>query len=279
MKKIKVKVPNFSEEKTEAKIIEIKKKNNVFVKEKEIILKIETEKIIINIISPCKGYFIKKKKVGDKVFPGETVAYINNIKSEISRENKIFREDSTATTFNDVDLTEALNLKDKLCKFNKIGLTSFFVKASAIMLSKFPIIRSSKKRNININTAVVTKYDYFFTPLIKNCLKKSIYEISKKIKKSYLKKKNFKNEIGDFTLSNGGVYGSLMSIPIINLNQRAIIGTHNVQDKIVLLDNELKVKKNMYVSMTYNHKYVRGKDAILALICFKKTLENPLLLL
>ncbi|AXN02431.1 dihydrolipoyltranssuccinylase [Candidatus Vidania fulgoroideae] len=301
MKKKKILVPNFSDEKTEAIIIKILNKDGSYVKKKELLIKIETEKVVIDITSPCKGFFYKKKNVGEKVFPGKNIAYIfkekidkkfSKIKKTIIKKKnvkeKFYRTTCSTTTFNEIDVTKLLKLRNKILSYNKkVSLTAFFIKSSCFMLKKNPILLyNTKKRivekNIDINIAISSiNKNSLITPVIRDCEKKSVYDISNEINifKKKLLKDNLKNDKGTFTVSNGGFYGSLLSIPILNKNQSSIIGTHSINKRVIVIKNKIVMRDIMYVSMTYNHKYIKGKDAILSVLCFKKNIEKPLILL
>ncbi|WDR79414.1 2-oxo acid dehydrogenase subunit E2 [Candidatus Vidania fulgoroideae] len=302
MKKKKILVPNFSDDKTEAVVIRILNKDGSYVKKKELLIKIETEKVVIDIVSPCNGFFYKKKNVGEKVFPGKKIGYIfkkkneefntKNIKKVIKKKNikekKIYNKTHYATTFNEIDVTKLLKLRNEILIYNrKVSLTAFFIKSSCIMLRKYPVLLyNTKKRiiekNIDINVAISsTKKNSLNIPVLRECEKKSVYDISKEI--NVFKKKLLKDELsnnkGTFTISNGGFYGSLLSIPILNKNQSSIIGTHTIKKRVVILNKKIAIRDIMYVSMTYDHKYIKGKDAILSLLCFKESIERPLILL
>ncbi|CAL4043049.1 Dihydrolipoyllysine-residue succinyltransferase component of 2-oxoglutarate dehydrogenase complex [Buchnera aphidicola (Anoecia corni)] len=197
----------------------------------------------------------------------------------------------TSTTFNEVNMKNILNLREKY-KYEfeekhktKLGLTSFFIKAVAESLKSFPVINSSIDQDsiiyykyVDISVAVATKRG-LITPVLKNVEEMSIVDIEKKIKNFILKGNTGKLSIndltgGNFTISNGGVFGSLMSIPIINPPQTAILGMHNVIKRAMVVENSIIILPMMYISLSYDHRIIDGKTSIQFLSRLKEILED-----
>ncbi|QCI19362.1 dihydrolipoyllysine-residue succinyltransferase [Buchnera aphidicola] len=197
----------------------------------------------------------------------------------------------TSTTFNEVNMKSILSLRKKYKhKFEekhkiKLGLTSFFVKAVSESLKLFPEINSSIDRDdiiyykyIDISVAIATKRG-LITPVLKNVEEMSIVDIEKKIKDFILKGNIGKLSIddltgGNFTISNGGIFGSLMSIPIINPPQTAILGMHNIIKRVMVVKDSIVILPMMYMSLSYDHRIIDGKTSIQFLSRLKEILED-----
>ncbi|USS94510.1 2-oxo acid dehydrogenase subunit E2 [Buchnera aphidicola] len=195
------------------------------------------------------------------------------------------------TTFNEVNMNSILNIRKKWGedfknKYKvKLGLMSFFVKSVIIALKKYPIINTSIYKdkiifykNFNINIAISTKRGLIAPVLIK-ANKMSMSEIEKKIK-SYINKAN-ENKLtlqdlqeGTFTITNGGVFGSLISTPIINPPQTAILGIHVIKKRPIVSKKKITIAPMMYISLSYDHRLIDGKDSVGFLMNIKNTLEN-----
>ncbi|MCV2525841.1 MAG: 2-oxo acid dehydrogenase subunit E2, partial [Candidatus Lightella neohaematopini] len=200
------------------------------------------------------------------------------------------------TTFNEINMKPLINIKKKYGKdFKytygiKLGFMSFYLKAAVEALKIVPEI------NTFINNDNIAYYDYFdiniaistknglITPIIRNVDKLSIYKIEKIIKKLSFKSKINKlttNDLinGNFTITNGGVFGSLISTPIINIPQSAILGLHTIKDRTVVLNKKIIILPMMYVALSYDHRIIDGKEAIKFLLKIKDIIENPIKLL
>ncbi|QJC36497.1 dihydrolipoyllysine-residue succinyltransferase [Enterobacteriaceae endosymbiont of Donacia simplex] len=197
------------------------------------------------------------------------------------------------TTFNEVNMKKIINIKNKYKNFIyenyniKLGFTSFHIKAITQALKSFKKINAFiDGENIiynnyyNINIAIATERG-LITPIIYNTNKLSLIDIEKKIKKLIIKSN--KNQLsiedlvsGTFTITNGGVFGSLMSTPIINPPQSAILGMHVIKDRPVVINNKICIMPMMYLALSYDHRLIDGKDAIGFLILVKTLLEDPI---
>ena len=196
------------------------------------------------------------------------------------------------TTFNEVDMSNVIemrkeNQEDFQNRYGvKLGFMSFFVKASIVALKNFPAINAEiendtivYKNYYNISFAVGTERG-LVVPVLKNADELSFADIEKNIRDISDKAKNGKLTIedlqgGTFTISNGGVYGSMLSTPILNLPQSGVLGMHNIVDRPVVVDGEIKVRPVMYLALSYDHRIVDGKESVSFLKMIKENLEEP----
>jgi len=196
------------------------------------------------------------------------------------------------TTFNEVDMSNVIemrkeNQEDFQNRYGvKLGFMSFFVKASIVALKNFPAINAEiendtivYKNYYNISFAVSTEKG-LVVPVLKNADELSFADIEKNIRDISDKAKNGKLTIedlqgGTFTISNGGVYGSMLSTPILNLPQSGVLGMHNIVDRPVVIDGEIKVRPVMYLALSYDHRIVDGKESVSFLKMIKENLEEP----
>tara|TARA_Y100000768_G_scaffold293378_1_gene227287 strand:- start:931 stop:2313 length:1383 start_codon:yes stop_codon:yes gene_type:complete len=196
------------------------------------------------------------------------------------------------TTFNEVDMSNIINMRkenqeDFQNKFGvKLGFMSFFVKASIVALKLFPAINAEiedqdiiYKNYYNISIAVGTEKG-LVVPVIKNADELSFADIEKSIKSLSDKAQQGKITIDDlqggtFTISNGGVYGSMLSTPILNLPQSGVLGMHNITERPIVVDGEVKIRPVMYLALSYDHRIIDGKDSVSFLKTIKENLENP----
>ena len=196
------------------------------------------------------------------------------------------------TTFNEVDMSSVIEMrKENQDDFQnrygvKLGFMSFFVKASIVALKNFPAINAEiendtivYKNYYNISFAVGTEKG-LVVPVLKNADELSFADIEKNIKDISDKAKNWKLTIedlqgGTFTISKGGVYGSMLSTPILNLPQSGVLGMHNIVDRPVVVDGEIKVRPVMYLALSYDHRIVDGKESVSFLKMIKENLEEP----
>jgi len=212
---------------------------------------------------------------------------------------RLVQAQSTAamlTTFNEVDLT-AINeirarYKDKFEKKHgvKLGFMSFFVKASIEALRRFPAVNASLDGNdivyheyYDIGVAVSTDRG-LMVPVLRNAELMSFAEIEVAVGAYAQKARDGSITLeelsgGTFTLTNGGVFGSLMSTPILNPPQVAILGMHKIQERPMVIDGEIKVRPMMYLALTYDHRIVDGRESVQFLVSIKEALEDPARLL
>ena len=201
-------------------------------------------------------------------------------------------ETAMLTTFNEIDLSQMMELRNKYQKqFTdkyglKVGFMSFFTKAASIALSKHPSINSMidgddiiTPRYHDIGIAVQTPKG-LMVPIVRNAEAKSIEAIEREIKELAEKARDRKLTIqemtgGTFTITNGGVFGSLMSTPIINPPQSAILGMHSTKDRPIAVDGKVEIRPMMYVALSYDHRIIDGKDSVGFLVKVKELIENP----
>ena len=196
------------------------------------------------------------------------------------------------TTFNEVDMSGIISMrKENQDDFQdryeiKLGFMSFFVKACIVGLKLFPVINAEidnqdiiYKNYYNISFAVGTDKG-LVVPVLKNADEMSFAEIEREIKKLSDKAKNGTLNIedlqgGTFTISNGGVYGSMLSTPILNPPQSGVLGMHNIVERPVNDNGEVKIKPIMYLALSYDHRIIDGKDSVSFLKTVKENLEDP----
>ncbi|MDE2646847.1 MAG: 2-oxoglutarate dehydrogenase complex dihydrolipoyllysine-residue succinyltransferase [Paracoccaceae bacterium] len=196
------------------------------------------------------------------------------------------------TTYNEVDMTEVMDLRTKYkSSFEtkhgvKLGFMSFFVKACCHALFEIPEVNSEidgeyiiYKKYVNMGIATGTPSG-LVVPVINNAETLSFAELEKKISEKSNKAREGLLLIedmqgGSFTISNGGVYGSLMSSPILNPPQSGILGMHKIQDRPVVIDGKIEIRPMMYLALTYDHRVVDGKGAVTFLVRVKDALEDP----
>ena len=196
------------------------------------------------------------------------------------------------TTFNEVDMTNIMDIrKENQEDFQnrygiKLGFMSFFVKACIVALKNFPAVNAEidgdtivYKNYYNISFAVGTEKG-LVVPVLKNADELSFADIEKNIKEISEKAKDGKLIIedlqgGTFTISNGGVYGSMLSTPILNLPQSGVLGMHNIVDRPIVVDGEIKIRPVMYLALSYDHRIIDGKESVSFLKMIKESLEDP----
>ena len=196
------------------------------------------------------------------------------------------------TTFNECDMTAVMSLrKDLQEKFTekngvKLGFMSFFIKAVVDALQAIPAINSRidgddliLNNTFDIGVAVGTERG-LIVPVLRDCEKMSFAEIENKLAHYAVKAREGKVSLDDlqggiFTISNGGIYGSLLSTPILNPPQSGILGMHKIQERPVVLDGRIVARPMMYLALSYDHRLVDGKEAVTFLIRVKDCIENP----
>jgi 2-oxoglutarate dehydrogenase E2 component (dihydrolipoamide succinyltransferase) len=196
------------------------------------------------------------------------------------------------TTFNEVDLTAVQELraryKDAFEKKHgvKLGFMSFFVKASVEALRRFPVV------NASVENAEIVYHEYFdvgvavsterglIVPILRDAdamsfadVEKAIADYAARARKGSLGLDDLTG--GTFSITNGGVFGSLMSTPIVNAPQSAILGMHKIQERPMVVDGQIKVRPMMYLAVTYDHRIIDGRDAVQFLVAIKDCLEDP----
>jgi 2-oxoglutarate dehydrogenase E2 component (dihydrolipoamide succinyltransferase) len=222
---------------------------------------------------------------------------MSNLRKTISR-RLVEAKNTTAmlTTFNEVDMTEIMQIrkqfKDKFKEAHgvNLGFMSFFAKACAIALTEWPTVNAFIDGDqllyhdyADISIAVSTPRG-LTVPVIRNVeslsmaeIEKSVVVLAGKARDSKLTTEDLTG--GTFTITNGGVFGSLMSTPIINIPQSAILGMHKIQDRPMAVNGEVKILPMMYLALSYDHRIIDGRESVGFLVRVKELLENPSLLL
>ncbi len=222
---------------------------------------------------------------------------MSRLRSTIARRLKEAQEtQAMLTTFNDVDLKAVIDIrnqyKDQFEKTHgaRLGFMSFFVKATIEALKRFPAV------NASIDGSDMVYHDYYdigiaassprglVVPVLRNVDQMSFAEVEKTISDFGTKAKDGKLTMedlsgGTFTISNGGVFGSMLSTPIVNPPQSAILGMHRIEERPIALNGEVVIRPMMYLALTYDHRIIDGKQSVLFLRTIKECLEDPARLL
>ena len=201
-------------------------------------------------------------------------------------------ETAMLTTFNEIDMSYVMDLRSKhQQKFTekhglKLGFMSFFTKAVAVAMDFHPMVNAQmdgdeivSPRFVDVGIAVSTPKG-LMVPIVRNAESKSIPQIELEIKELAEKARNKKISVeeltgGTFTITNGGVFGSLLSTPIINPPQSAILGMHNIVDRPVAINGQVVIRPMMYIALSYDHRVIDGKDSVGFLVKVKELIENP----
>lgn len=201
-------------------------------------------------------------------------------------------ETAMLTTFNEIDMSYVMNLRAKYQqKFTethglKLGFMAFFTKAVATAMDFHPMVNAQidgdeivMPKFVDVGIAVSTPKG-LMVPIVRNAESKSIAQIELEIKELAEKARNKKISVeelsgGTFTITNGGVFGSLLSTPIINPPQSAILGMHNIVDRPVAVNGQVVIRPMMYVALSYDHRIIDGKDSVGFLVKVKELIENP----
>ena len=243
---------------------------------------------LIDLMSVKPAPSERKIKFGE-----EEKIKMTRLRQTIAKRLKQAQENAALlTTFNEVDMSGIIemrkqNQEDFQKRYGvKLGFMSFFIKSCVLALKAFPIVNAEisddeiiYKNYYNISFAVGTDKG-LVVPVLKNADEQSFAEIEKNIKSISEKAREGKLNIedlqgGTFTISNGGVYGSMLSTPILNLPQSAVLGMHNIIDRPFVVDGEIKIRPLMYLALSYDHRIIDGKDSVSFLKTIKDNLEDP----
>jgi 2-oxoglutarate dehydrogenase E2 component (dihydrolipoamide succinyltransferase) len=209
-------------------------------------------------------------------------------------ENLLQSQHATAhlTTFNEIDMTAITalreRLKDRVEKEQgvKLSFMPFFAKAATLALKAYPVVNTQidgdtivYKHYVNMGIAVASDAG-LVVPNVKDCDQKSVVQIGKDIGAVAKRARDGKLSMDDltggtFTITNGGVFGSLISTPIINYPQVGILGLHKTQDRPVAIDGKVEIRPMMYVALSYDHRIIDGQQAVLFLVRLKELMEDP----
>ena len=227
------------------------------------------------------------------IYGPEEKIKMTRLRQTIAKRLKQAQENAALlTTFNEVDMSSIMemrkeNQEDFQSRYGiKLGFMSFFVKACIVALKSFPAVNAEidgediiYKNYYNISFAVGTEKG-LVVPVLKNADELSFADIEKNIKEISEKARDGKLTIedlqgGTFTISNGGVYGSMLSTPILNLPQSGVLGMHNIVERPVVVDGEIKIRPIMYLALSYDHRIIDGKESVSFLKMIKENLEDP----
>jgi 2-oxoglutarate dehydrogenase E2 component (dihydrolipoamide succinyltransferase) len=243
---------------------------------------------LISLMGSAPQPFERKLKYGQ-----EERIKMSRLRQTIAKRLKEAQENAAMlTTFNEVDMTNIIqmrknNQEDFQKRFGiKLGFMSFFVKACVLGLKAFPAINAEiegqeiiYKNYYNISFAVGTEKG-LVVPVLRSADEISFAEIEKNIKTISEKARDGKLTIDDlqggtFTISNGGVYGSMLSTPILNPPQSGVLGMHNIVERPIAINGEVKIRPVMYLALSYDHRIIDGKDSVSFLKLLKENLEDP----
>ncbi|PPQ67209.1 hypothetical protein CVT26_007282 [Gymnopilus dilepis] len=223
----------------------------------------------------------------------ETRVKMNRMRLRIAERLKQSQNAAASlTTFNEIDMSALVNMrkkyKDSILKEHdvKLGFMSFFAKASCLALKEIPVANASIEGEeivyrdyVDLSVAVATPKG-LVTPVVRNAESMGLIEIEKEIAALGKKARGGKLSLedmagGTFTISNGGVFGSLYGTPIINLPQAAVLGMHSIKDRPVVVDGQIVIRPIMIVALTYDHRLLDGREAVTFLVRLKEYLEDP----
>lgn len=257
----------------------------------------EEPETIVSIFTATEEPEKQPQKIEPKAIPQEkkgAVKPLSPLRKKIAeRLHKAKTEMVMLTTFQEVDLHRVIEIRNEykdefFQKFQvKLGYMSFFVSAVVRGLQEFPIMNSSIDEHSNVITSdhfdigvAVSTEKGVIVPILRDAQKLSYSEIetiieamAKKARSGTLEAHDIQG--GTFTITNGGIFGSLFSTPIINPPQSAILGMHTIQKRAVVVDDQIVIRPMMYLALTYDHRLIDGKEAVGFLSTLKKELEEP----
>jgi len=218
---------------------------------------------------------------------------MSRLRQTIAKRLKQAQENAALlTTFNEVDMSSIMEMrKENQEDFQKrygvkLGFMSFFIKACVLALKTYPAVNAEidgndivYKNYYNISFAVGTDKG-LVVPVLRNADELSFADIEKNVKTISENARDGKLSIedlqgGTFTISNGGVYGSMLSTPILNLPQSAVLGMHNIVERPVVINGDIKIRPIMYLALSYDHRIIDGKESVSFLKTIKENLEDP----
>ncbi|MEO6134183.1 MAG: 2-oxoglutarate dehydrogenase complex dihydrolipoyllysine-residue succinyltransferase [Ginsengibacter sp.] len=234
------------------------------------------------------------RAIGKELFSrGENPKKMSNLRRTISR-RLVEAKNSTAmlTTFNEVDMGAIMDLRTKYKEVFKkthdvgLGFMSFFTKACCFALQEWPSVNSKLDGESLISfdycdiSIAVSSPKGLVVPVIRNAESLSMAEIEKEVVQLAVKARDSKLTIeemtgGTFTITNGGIFGSLMSTPIINIPQSAILGMHNIVQRPMAINGQVVIRPMMYIALSYDHRVIDGRESVSFLVRVKEMLENP----
>jgi 2-oxoglutarate dehydrogenase E2 component (dihydrolipoamide succinyltransferase) len=245
---------------------------------------------VSSLSKPDPTNIISEQKTASREIDRERMSSLRRKLSE--RLVTVKNETAMLTTFNEVDMSFVMDLRskyqDRFVKKHglKVGFMSFFTKAVALAMESHPMVNAQldgdeivSPRFVDVGIAVSTPKG-LMVPIVRNAESKTIAQIEIEIKDLAEKARTKKISVeeltgGTFTITNGGVFGSLLSTPIINPPQSAILGMHNILDRPVAVNGQVVIRPMMYIALSYDHRVIDGKDSVGFLVKVKELLENP----
>ncbi|KGJ12231.1 2-oxoglutarate dehydrogenase complex dihydrolipoyllysine-residue succinyltransferase [Paracoccus versutus] len=289
-KSVDVMVPTLGESVTEATVATWFKKVGDAVAQDEMLCELETDKVSVEVPAPAQA---PRAPSSAEAAAREARVKMTRLRATIARRLKDAQNTAAMlTTYNEVDMKGIMDLrntyKDQFEKKHKakLGFMSFFVKACCHALKEVPEVNAEidggdvvYKNFVHMGVAVGTP-NGLVVPVVRDADQKSFARIEKEIAELGLRARDGKLTMaemqgGTFTISNGGVYGSLMSSPILNPPQSGILGMHKIQDRPVVVDGQIVIRPMMYLALSYDHRIVDGKGAVTFLVRVKEALEDP----
>lgn len=246
--------------------------------------------LVANLPKSGSAPIIAEQKTASREIDRERMSSLRRKLSE--RLVAVKNETAMLTTFNEVDMSLVMDLRAKYQqKFTekhglKLGFMSFFTKAVALAMDFYPMVNAQldgeeivSPRFVDVGIAVSTPKG-LMVPIVRNAESKTIPQIEIEIKELAEKARTKKISVqeltgGTFTITNGGVFGSLLSTPVINPPQSAILGMHNILDRPVAINGQVVIRPMMYIALSYDHRVIDGKDSVGFLVKLKELLENP----
>jgi 2-oxoglutarate dehydrogenase E2 component (dihydrolipoamide succinyltransferase) len=246
--------------------------------------------LVANLPKSSSSSIISEQKTASREIDRQRMSSLRRKLSE--RLVSVKNETAMLTTFNEVDMSFVMDLRSKnQQKFVekhglKLGFMSFFTKAVALAMEFHPMVNAQmdgeeivSPRFVDIGIAVSTPKG-LMVPIVRNAESKTILQIEIEIKELAEKARTKKISVeeltgGTFTITNGGVFGSLLSTPIINPPQSAILGMHNILDRPIAVNGQVVIRPMMYIALSYDHRVIDGKDSVGFLVKLKELLENP----
>jgi 2-oxoglutarate dehydrogenase E2 component (dihydrolipoamide succinyltransferase) len=246
--------------------------------------------LVANLPKTVSTPAVFEQKVATREVGRERMSSLRRKLSE--RLVSVKNETAMLTTFNEIDMSFVMDLRSKhQQKFTekhglKLGFMSFFTKAVAIAMDFHPMVNAQmdgdeivSPKFVDVGIAVSTPKG-LMVPIVRNAESKSIAQIELEIKELAEKARTKKISVeeltgGTFTITNGGVFGSLLSTPIINPPQSAILGMHNIVDRPVAVNGQVVIRPMMYIALSYDHRVIDGKDSVGFLVKVKELIENP----
>jgi 2-oxoglutarate dehydrogenase E2 component (dihydrolipoamide succinyltransferase) len=246
--------------------------------------------LVANLPKAVSAPIVTAQKVATREVDRERMSSLRRKLSE--RLVSVKNETAMLTTFNEIDMSFVMELRSKhQQKFTekhglKLGFMSFFTKAVAVAMDFHPMVNAQmdgdeivSPKFVDVGIAVSTPKG-LMVPIVRNAESKSIAQIEIEIKELAEKARSKKISVeeltgGTFTITNGGVFGSLLSTPIINPPQSAILGMHNIVDRPVAVNGQVVIRPMMYIALSYDHRIIDGKDSVGFLVKVKELIENP----